>query len=281
MNSALTVRNLTKKYSDFTLDNINIEVPKGTIMGFIGANGVGKSTTIKSILDLIKKDSGEIRILGKKLDDKNIDVKENIGVVLDESHFNPSFNVKNINTILKNSYKTWDEEKFFNYMDKFKLPLNKPNKSFSKGMKMKLLIAIALSHDTKLLILDEPTSGLDPMIREEILDIFLEYIQNDENSIFISSHITSDLEKICDYITFIHDGKIILSDEKDKILDDYLLIKCTENDYKNLDKDIIMGKKENKFGVELLVKKDKVKNNFAAEKPNLDDIMLFFTKGVR
>ena len=194
MENILEIKNLSKKYDSFELKNINIELPKGTIMGFIGENGAGKTTTIKSILNIINKDSGQIKIFG--LDNKETKIKEDIGVVLDDSFLSEYLNPLGINKIMKNIYKNWDEKLYFKYLEDFKLSKEKISKEYSNGMKMKLKIAVALSHHPKLLILDEPTSGLDPIARNEILDIFQEFIQDENKGIFVSSHITSDLEHI-------------------------------------------------------------------------------------
>ena len=278
MEYALKLENVTKVYKDFKLDNVNIDFPKGCIMGFIGENGAGKTTTIKLILDLISRDEGTITILGKDNKTEMNSIKENIGVVLDESSFPENLNAVEINHILKKIYKTWDEGKFFKLLDKFSILQNKSIKDYSRGMKMKLSIAVSLSHDSKILIMDEATSGLDPIIREEILDIFLEFIQDESNSIFVSSHIISDLEKICDYITFIHKGKIIFSEAKDDLLDNYGILKCSEVEYKNIDKNIVKGIKRNKFGLEALVLKNKIRGNYVIDKASIEDIMIFHIK---
>lgn len=278
MESALKITNLSKSYKDFKLDNVNIELPKGCIMGFIGENGAGKSTTIKLILDLIHRDSGNITVLGKDNKKELNLVKENIGVVMDECFFPENISAKDINLIMKNIYKTWDENKFNSLLKSFKLPDKKIIKEYSRGMKMKLSIAVALSHDSKLLILDEATSGLDPIVREEILDIFMDFIQNEEHSIFVSSHIISDLEKICDYITFIHRGKIIFSEAKDVLLDSYAILKCSQNEFDNIDKSIIKGYRKNTFGIEALVLRNKLKGTHVMDKANIEDIMLYYIK---
>ena len=211
MNNSLEVKNLCKKYSEFELKNINLKLPKGMIMGLIGENGAGKTTTIKSILNLINIDNGEIKIFGLNIKENEKKIKEDIGVVLDDAFFSEYLNPADINKIMRKIYENWDEKLYYKYLEDFKLPKNKISKEFSSGMKMKLKIAVALSHHPKLLILDEPTSPLDPVARSEILDIFQDFIQNEENSIFVSSHITSDLEHIADYITFINNGEIVLS----------------------------------------------------------------------
>lgn len=275
MEYALKLENVTKEYKDFKLDHINIALPKGCIMGFIGENGAGKTTAIKLILDLINRDSGTITILGKDNKSEIDSIKENIGVVLDESSFPENLNAAEINHILKKIYKTWDENKFYNFLNKFSILLDKSIKDYSRGMKMKLSIAVSLSHDSEILILDEATSGLDPIIREEILDTFLEFIQDESNSIFVSSHIISDLEKICDYITFIHKGKIVFSEAKDNLLDNYGILKCSAEEFENIDKSIVKGVRRNKFGIEALVLKNKISGNFLIDKASIEDIMIF------
>lgn len=279
MENALEIKNLSKKYPEFALDNINITLPAGCIMGFIGENGAGKSTTIKAILDLIEKDSGEITILGETNLSKNQRLKEHIGVVMDECSFPENLNAKEIDKVMKNCYKTWNRTKYMGYLDKFALSLKKPVKEYSRGMKMKLSIAVALSHDSKLLILDEATSGLDPIVRDEILDVFLDFIQDESHSVFISSHIISDLEKICDYITFIHNGKIIFSEVKDELLDKYTIIKCSEAEYSTIDKAAIIGRRKSSFGIEALALKKKIPSNIRTDNVNIEDIMLYFVKG--
>lgn len=279
MENVLEIRKLSKKYDEFYLDNINLSLPKGCIMGFVGENGAGKSTAIKLILNLIHRDSGEISVFGKDNIEYEKQIKEEIGVVLDESSFPDNMKAADISIIMKNIYKNWDEHIFYNYLGRFNIKQNKAIKDYSRGMKMKLSIAVALSHNARLLILDEATSGLDPIVRDEILDIFLEFIQNEEHSIFISSHIISDLEKIADYITFIHKGKIIFSETKDKLLYDYGILKCSHGDFERLDKEIIVGYRENQFGVEALVKRSKLNRSFTVDHASIEDIMLFHIRG--
>lgn len=278
MEHILEVKNVCKQYKDFALDQVTFQLPAGCIMGFIGENGAGKSTTIKVIMDLVKKDSGMVTVFGKDNETELNSVKEDIGVVVDECCFPDNLSVKDIRKIMKNIYKNWEEHTFQTYVERFFLPEKKPVKDFSKGMKMKLSIAVALSHQAKLLILDEATSGLDPMVREEILDVFLDFIQNENHSILLSSHITSDLEKICDYITFIHQGKIIFTEEKDELLEKYAILKCSKEDLEAVPEDAIKGKKKNQFGVEVLVEKEKVNSSFLMEKPSLEEIMLYFSQ---
>lgn len=285
MENVIEVKGLRKKYKDFELKDINLSLQKGMIMGFIGENGAGKTTTIKAILNLINPTSGEIKIFGldnKKEEEK---IKEDIGVVLDDSFLSEYLNAEDINKIMKNIYKNWDEKLFLEYIEKFKLSRKQISKEFSSGMKMKLKIATAISHKPKLLILDEPTSGLDPVARNEILDIFQEFIENGENSILVSSHITSDLEHIADYITFINEGKIILSKERDELLEKYGLAKCSEEEFKTINSNDYIKYKKNRYDYEVLVEdKNEFKKKYnisIVDRPSLEDIMLIYIKGVK
>ena len=282
MENILEVKNLCKKYNQFELKNVNLTLPKGMIMGLIGENGAGKTTTIKSILNLTNS-TGEINIFGlnvKKYDKK---IKQDIGVVLNENFFSEYLNPKDINKIVKNIYKNWDEKLYFKYLEDFKLPQNKISKEFSSGMKMKLKIAVALAHHPKLLILDEPTSGLDPVARSEILGIFQDFIQNGENSIFVSSHITSDLEHIADYITFINDGEIVLSKTRDELLEEYGIVKCSKAEFEKINKKDYVKYKVNRYEYDVLVEnKSEFKRKYdfnVIDKPTLEDIMLIYIKG--
>lgn len=279
------VRNLNKNYKGFKLKDINLTLPKGMIMGLIGENGAGKTTTIKSILNLTKVDSGEVKIFGLNIKEDEKKIKEDIGVVLDDSFFSEHLTAEDINQIMKNIYENWDENLFFKYLVDFKLPLKQEFKEFSSGMKVKLKIATAISHHPKLLILDEPTSGLDPVARSEILDIFQDFIQNGENSILVSSHITSDLEHIADYITFISDGRILLSKTRDELLDEYGIVHCTEEEFKKIDKKDYLRYKKNKYAYDVLIEdKKEFKKRYelkVIDKPTLDDIMVIYIKGVK
>ncbi|ATD54157.1 ABC transporter ATP-binding protein [Clostridium chauvoei] len=278
MTNILEIKNLSKNYTDFSLKNLNLNVPTGCITGFIGENGAGKSTTIKLILDIIHRDNGEIKILGTDNKSLSNNLKEEIGVVLDESCFPENLNLTDIDKIMKRTYKSWDKDVFEKYSSKFSLPKNKSIKDYSKGMKMKLSIAVALSHNPKLLILDEATSGLDPIVRDEILDVFLDFIQDENHSIFISSHIISDLEKICDYIAFIHKGQLIFNESKDELLDKYGLLKCSTKEFDSINKDFVIGYRKNTFGIEALVVKNKVPKGFIIDNPSIEDIMLYHVK---
>ena len=220
MDYVIEIDNVTKDFKGAKLDNISIKVPKGSVCGFIGQNGAGKTTTIKLILDIINRDSGDIKVFGKDVLKEGHIIKDDIGVVYDEMGFHDFMTGMQINKMLKNIYSKWDEEQFFSYMKRFGLPLNRKCGAFSRGMQMKLQIATALSHKAKLLIMDEPTSGLDPIVRNEIVQIFMEFAKDKEHTIFMSSHITSDLEKIADEVVFINNGKIILAGNKEKIMKD-------------------------------------------------------------
>lgn len=281
MEYAIEVNKLNKTYDDFKLQDISFKVESGTIMGIVGENGAGKSTIIKGILNLINLDSGEIKILGKDIKSDDSLIKNNIGVVFDESYFHDNLNIKDISKIMKNIYSQWQESVFQRYIKQFKLPIDKKVKDFSRGMKMKLSISVALSHNANILILDEATSGLDPVVRDEILDIFLEYIQEEDKTILISSHITSDLEKICDYITFINHGKLIFSENKDDLIYNFGIIKCSQSDINKIDKEDIVGIKEGKFSTEIMVKnRFKYENkDLVIDKTNLEEIILFKVRG--
>jgi ABC-2 type transport system ATP-binding protein len=278
--NALEIKNLTKEYKDFKLDNINLTLPMGSIMGLIGENGAGKSTTIKLILDLITRDSGEINVLDKDNREAFNKTKEDVGVVLDEACFTDCVNAKNINNMMKSMYGNWDEKTYFGYIEKLKLPKDKKFKDFSRGMKMKLALAVALSHNARLLILDEATSGLDPIVRDEILDIFYDFIQDENHSILISSHIISDLEKICDYITFLHKGRLVVSEEKDALKEKYCLVRCAKDDISKLPREAIKGMRRHEYGAEALVEASMLPKGFQAEQPSIEDIILLLVKGV-
>ncbi len=277
--NAIEIKNLSKKFGDFTLDNLNLQLPRGTITGLVGENGAGKSTTIKLIMGALKKDGGSISVLGEdNCSPQFTQVKQDIGVVIDEAYFPEVLNAANINEVMKNTYANWSDELYFSYINKFSLPKDKQFKDFSRGMKMKLAIAVALSHGAKLLILDEATSGLDPMVRDEMLDIFNEFTRDENNSVLLSSHIISDLEKICDYIAFLHKGKLILCEAKDTLLEKYAIVKVLENEIIDMPIDAIVGKKKTSYGFDVLVKKQKLNSAFMFEKTTLEDIVLFMVK---
>ena len=283
MENNIEVNNLSKKYDGFELKNINFAVPKGSIVGFVGENGAGKTTTIKSILNITNA-NGNIKILGKDIKQHEKEIKQNIGVVLDDSFLSDYLTAKQINSIMKDIYKEWNESKYINYLKQFNLPTNKLLKDYSSGMKMKLKIATAISHNTKLLILDEPTSGLDPVVRNEILDIFRNYIEEDETrSIFISTHITTDLEHISDYIVFIEKGEIIFNIPTAELLENYGIIKCSKEEFLNIDKQDYIRFKKEKYQYEVLTdNKENIIRKYnitTIDKPSIEDIMLLYVKG--
>lgn len=283
MENAIEVKGLSKKYNTFSLNNINLVVPKGYIVGLIGENGAGKSTTIKSILNLIQKDSGSIQIFNQDHAKHEKELKQDIGVVFDESHFPEQLTAKDLNLIMKNIYRKWDTPLYMNYLHQFNIPQKKIIKEFSRGMKTKLSLAVALAHHPKLLILDEPTSGLDPIVRNEILDIFLDFIQDEEHSILMSSHITTDLEKVADYITFLHQGKIIFSAAKDDLLTDYAIIKCNEKDFHLIEPVDIIKYKKSTYQYEVLIKNKKQLTrkypNLIIDAASIEDLMLIHIGG--
>ncbi len=278
--NAIEISGVTKRYDGFTLDNINFNVPVGSIMGFIGQNGAGKSTTIKAILNIIGIDSGKITILGKDHIKDEYAVKSQIAAVFDELPFHEGFNADQICTMFSGLYPNWDREKYYGYLERFGLPRKKKLKAFSKGMKMKLQIATALSHGAKLLIMDEATTGLDPVVRNEILDIFREYLQDETNSILMSSHITSDLEKIADSVTFIDKGKILLSGVKDEILENHGLLKCKREELSQLAPEDYISAQISDFGAEAMVAdRELCRKKYPGlliEKTTLEEIMLFY-----
>ncbi|MEG0692240.1 MAG: ABC transporter ATP-binding protein [Oscillospiraceae bacterium] len=283
MDNAIMVKGISKTYKDFKLKDISFTLPSGCIMGFIGENGAGKSTTLKAILNLISHESGEIQVLGMDSIKDEKEIKKQVGVVFDESNFHDNLKIHDISKIMSMVYDNWDAELFGSYLKKFKLPSNKIMKEFSRGMKMKLSIAVALSHHPKLLILDEATSGLDPIVREEILDIFLEFIQDESHSILVSSHITSDLDKIADYITFIHNGEIVFSESKLDLIDKMGMVNCGFNQFNELNKNEIICYRKSEFGYEILIQdKHRFRINhrdITVDSVTVEQIMLFYVRG--
>lgn len=283
MTNCLEINGLCKSYPNFALDHIDLKIPGGTIMGLIGENGAGKTTTIKCILNLIQRDGGTITILGKDNVADERAAKLEVGVVLDECFFHDSLRPKDLERILGPVYPTWDNGLFEGYLKKFKLPEGTLIKEFSRGMKMKLSLAAALAHQPKLLILDEATAGLDPVVRDEILDEFLNFICDEDHAILISSHITSDLEKAADYITYIHQGRIVLSEAKDDILDCYGRVGCSAADLRTIDPSDLLRVRKGSFGCEALVPDrgafHKKYPKLMVDKVTLEDIMLFVGKG--
>lgn len=277
----ISIKNLCKAFTNFTLDHITFQVPKGRIVGFIGENGAGKSTTIRLILNEIKKDSGTIETFG--VDHTCPAIKKEIGVVFDECNFHELFTVQNIEKIFSGIYPTWDPVFFMEYLKKLKIPLSQPIKAFSKGTKMKLSILCAMAHKPKLLILDEATTGLDPIVRDEILDLFLDFIQDEEHSIFFSSHITSDLQKIADYVILIHQGKIIFQEQKDDLLYNYGIIRCEKDQFSAIAPEDYTAFRKTNVSVECLTRDKKTiqkkYRDLLVDNASLEEIMLFYIKG--
>ena len=279
--NALEIKNVTKTYPGFTLDRLNLTLPSGCIMGLIGENGAGKSTTIKLILDMIHKDSGSITILGKNNTDSIELTKEDIGVVMDEVGLPECLTVKQVGKVMKNTFRNWDDAAYYDLTEKLALPDKKQFKEFSRGMKMKLGIAIALSHNAKLLILDEATSGLDPVVRDEVVEMFSDFTRDENHSILISSHIVSDLEKLCDYIAFLHKGKLLLCEEKDQLLAAYGLIHCNTEELQKLPTEAIKYKKENPYGIEAMVLRSAVPASIRVSPISIEELFVFMVKEAR
>lgn len=277
--NALELIDVTKEYKDFTLDHLSLTLPAGCIMGLIGENGAGKSTTIKLILGMIHKNEGTIRIYGKDAGEASTLVKEDIGVVMDDNGIPAALDGKKIDKVMKRIYKNWNSGYFMELLQKMSVPVNKKYGDFSRGMKMKMGIAIALSHDPKLLILDEATNGLDPVAKEEVLEMLFDFTREEDHSILISSHIVSDLEKLCDYIAFLHKGKLILMEEKDKLFEEYGVMHISRDQMETLDPKAIIGKRVSSYGAEVLIKRNEVPTGSEISPINIEDLFVFMVKG--
>ena len=269
-----------KDYGDFKLDHISFAVPEGSVCGFIGQNGAGKTTTINLILDIINRDEGEINLFGKPVDKDHAYVREDVGVVFDEMGFHEFMTAKDINIMMKNIYKNWDEVAFFDYLKRFSLPSKKKCGAFSRGMRMKLQIAVAMSHKAKLLIMDEPTSGLDPIVRNEMIGIFRDFVVEEDHTILLSSHITGDLEKIADEVVFIDGGKIVFSGNKDEILEKHGILKCKKEEASKVSEALIVGVEEEAYSTSILVNDRhaaaQLYPDMVIEEAALEDIMIYY-----
>ena len=278
--NVIEIKGVSKDYGDFKLDNISFTVPEGSVCGFIGQNGAGKTTTIRIILDAINRDGGEVYLFGQNIDKGSASLREDIGVVFDEMGFHDFLTARQINTIMKNVYQNWKEEKYFEYLKRFSLPTKKACGSFSRGMRMKLQIAAALSHEAKLLIMDEPTSGLDPIVRNEMLQIFREYVIEEDHTILLSSHITGDLEKLADEVVFIDGGKIVLQGNKDEILEKHAILRCRKDELKMINESLIVSAEISSLGAEVLVNDKKTAKKLypemVIEPAGLDEIMIYY-----
>ena len=278
MNNAIEVRGLCKNYPGFKLDNLNISLPSGYILGFVGENGAGKSTTIRLLLDLIRRDSGEISVLGNDPAQADASWKNDVGVVLDSMGLPSLMKADMIGKVMADAFTRWDNQKFNYYLDRFDVPRDKRFMDMSNGTKMKLGIAIALSHDPKLLVLDEATNGLDPLVRDDVNEVLMEFTREDNHSIFISSHIVSDLEKICDYIAFLHKGKLMLCEEKDKLSSEYGILSCSEDDLKTIDPDAILHVSKNAYGCRAVVRRDSIPDGMTTDQITIEELFILMAK---
>ena len=276
--NALEIRGLTKHFADFTLEDLNLTLPGGCILGLIGENGAGKSTTIRLILGMLHADSGTVTVLGRDSRENPILTKQDIGVVLDEVGIPECMTPKQVGKVMANVFLRWNAETYQGLLARFSLPENKKFKEFSKGMKMKLGLAVALSHEAKLLILDEATGGLDPVVRDEVVDMLAEFTRDETHAILISSHIVSDLEKLCDYVAFLHKGKLLLCEEKDLLLSEYGILHCKPEE---LPEEGILHKKQNAYGVEAIVRRDAVKPETALSPISMEELFVFMSKEAR
>lgn len=282
MSKAFEITDLSKQYPQFKLDRISFSLPTGYIMGLVGKNGAGKTTTIKLLLNMIPSDGGSIKIFGKDIKTDELSIKQDIAVVFDDTFFVDTWTVSQVETALSSFYKNWDTATFSQLLQDFNLSNSKKVKELSRGMKMKLMLAVALSHRAKLLILDEPTSGLDPVARDELLDILMKYIDSEKNSILFSTHITSDLEKIADYLTIINDGTIFYTGTKEHLLENYCVVKGGLDDLNGDIADKIIGIKKQSTGFSgLLDIKDMgyLPKNIVSETASIDDILIFINGG--
>lgn len=285
MENILELQQVQKTYpkSDFTLDKLSFSLPYGAIWGFVGENGAGKTTTIGCILNTVRKDSGTVKLFGKQMQDTDTDIREKIGVVYDGDNFPGYYTPRQLAKVMDGLYTQWDHALFQKYLEDFQLPAKQKIKYFSKGMTMKLAIAAALSHHPQLLILDEATSGLDPVMRDEMLDVFLSFVQEEDHSILLSSHITSDLEKIADYITFIHHGRLILTASKDDLIYHYAVMRCRQNQFLSLDRADIIAFRKRDYQIDVLVADGKAAGrkykDVVIDHVSVDEIMLLLVKG--
>ena len=280
LTNAIEIRGLTKHYKGFSLENLNLDLPAGCVLGLVGENGAGKSTTIRLTMDALERDGGTVTVLG--VDNKSpafMDVKQDVGVVLDETFVPEILSAKQLGRIMAGSFKNWEQDTYEGWLKRLDLPEDKRFKDYSRGMTMKLGIAAALSHRARLLLLDEATGGLDPMVREELLEVFADFAAQDGHGVLLSSHIVSDLERICDYIAFLHKGKLVLCEEKDVLLDKYAVLKCTKEQLANIPQEAVHGKRVGTYGVEALVERELVPNGLVLDRATLEDIILYMVKG--
>lgn len=276
--NAIEIRDLCKTYPGFSLDHVNLTLPWGCIMGLVGENGAGKSTTIRLILDMVSRDGGSITLLGKDNRENIRLLKEDIGVVLDEVGIPACLNPRQVGKIMAHTFRNWEPAVYASLLKKLALPPEKPFKDFSKGMKMKLGIAVAMSHRPRLLILDEATSGLDPVVRDEVLELFSEFTREESHGVLISSHIVSDLEKVCDYIAFLHKGKLLLCEEKDALKERYGILRCSKEQLSALPPEAVIGRKETAYGVEAIAARAGVPAGLALSPIDIEELFIFMVK---
>ena len=276
--NALEITDLSKTYPSFELKDLTLTLPSGCIMGLIGKNGAGKSTTIRLILNMIRSDKGSVRILGKENKAALPLLLEDVGVVLDEVGLPECLTARQVGNIMRQTFRQWDERCFLNLLHRLELPDNKPFREFSRGMKMKLGIAVAMSHNAKLLILDEATGGLDPIVRDQVIDLFADFTRQEDRAILMSSHIVSDLEKICDYIAFLHDGRLLLMEEKDALFERYGIYQGTSSAMERLPAETIKGKRVTPYGVEALVLREELPDSEAIKPITIEELFIFLAK---
>ena len=276
--NAIEVRGLTKAYRDFTLNGLSFELPEGCILGLVGENGAGKTTTMRLLLGMTKPDGGEASVLGTEISADLTPVKEELGVVLDEPGIPWCMTAQQAGKMLAGLYKSWDAAAYDALLKKLTVPVNKPYQELSRGNRMKLGIAMALAHHPKLLLLDEPTSGLDPVVRDEVVSLLSDFTREEDHAILISSHIVSDLEKLCDYIAFLHKGKLMLLEEKDRLLEEYAFLRCEQAELEKLDPAAVIGKKESPYGVSAIVRRDALPAGAEISPVTLEELFVFMVK---
>ncbi|MCM1298584.1 MAG: ABC transporter ATP-binding protein [Firmicutes bacterium] len=276
--NAIEIKDLTKSYKDFKLDGLTFALPEGCILGLIGENGAGKSTTVRLILNMIRKDGGSVKILGRENTENISDIKEDIGVVTDEAGIPECLNAKEVGRIMKNTFKNWDGAYYDRLLEKLELPRSKKFKDLSRGMKMKLAIAAAMAHDPKLLILDEATSGLDPVARDTVAEMLYDFTREENHSVLISSHIVSDLERLCDYVAFLCKGKLILFEEKDRLAEEYGIVRCTEAQLSGFSSDAVIHSKITPYGAEALVKRNKIPSSVQVGSVSIEELFVQMAK---
>lgn len=279
--NALEIRNLTKSFPGFRLDNLNLTLPSGCVMGLIGENGAGKSTTIRLILDILQADTGSITILGRDNRENIRLTKEEVGVVLDEIGLPECLTTRQVGKVMAGTFRSWNQGEYERILEKFNLPDNKPFKTFSRGMKMKLGIAVAMSHGARLLLLDEPTGGLDPVVRDEVVEMFSDFTRDEGHSILISSHIVSDLEKLCDYIAFLHKGKLLLCEEKDQLLAEYGMLHCGPEQLERIDPAAVIYRKTTPYGAQAIVHRQAVPGTLSLSPISIEELFVFMVKEER